>query len=258
MATHIRTTSRAPRANRSVTDFVSIVDPVPVTRRVRRRRLWVAGVLSSFLLALVATLSGPAGATVRAFATTPYREPVAGGVIVEHFRPPPTPYGAGNRGVDERVRALTPVVASAAGEVLFAGMVGGSLHVTVGHADGLRTSYSFLAVVLVHRGERVEQGTPLGLSAERVHFGVRDSFGAYLDPEALWAGHLGAHLVAGPEEGATGRTPGSNASAPPPALAQEAQILIRDVRGHRLGSQTERITALVLEFVAQSWRHRSP
>jgi len=254
MATFIRTTSREPRANRSV----PIVHPVTVTRRVRRRRLRLAGVLTASLLTLVATVSGPAGATVRAFATSAYREPVVGGVIVEHFHAPPTPYGAGNRGVDERVRALTPVVASAAGVVLFAGQVGGSLHVTVGHADGFRTSYSFLAAVVVHRGERVEQGTPLGLSAELVHFGVRDSFGAYLDPEALWAGRLGAHLVVGPEEGATDRTSRSSPEPPATAMADEARILVTAVSEHRFGSQTDRIAVLVLDFVAQRWRGRLP
>ncbi len=122
-------------------------------------------------------------------------------MIIDHFRPPLTPYGPGNRGVDEQVAPATPVVASADGEVLFAGEVAGQWHVTLRHGDGLRTTYSYLAVVAVKVGQHVTQGTVLGLSATLVHFGVRDPSGAYLDPEALWAGRLGAHLVPGPDDG---------------------------------------------------------
>ena len=46
----------------------------------------------------------------------------------------------------------TPVVASAAGQVVFAGPVAGTLHVTIVHPDGLRTTYSFLAAVAGARG----------------------------------------------------------------------------------------------------------
>ena len=78
-----------------------------------------------------------------------HRRRCAGAVIVDHFRPPPTPYGAGQPGPRRAHRARARrCVASAAGEVVFAGAVAGTLHVTVLHADGLRTSYSFLAAVL--------------------------------------------------------------------------------------------------------------
>src|SRR5450432_1023750 len=65
------------------------------------------------------------------------------GIITDHFRPPPTPYAAGNRGLDYATVPGTPIVASGAGTVVFAGQVGGTLHVTIAHPDGLRSSYSF-------------------------------------------------------------------------------------------------------------------
>jgi hypothetical protein len=132
---------------------------------------------------------------------TVYRPPVDG-PVVDPFRPPPGPYAAGNRGIDYATGPLGPVHASAAGEVLFAGSVGGTLHVTVRHADGLRTSYSFLASVAVHAGQRVQAGDVVGLSMGVVHFGVRDATGAYLDPAGLFAAARRAHLVPGGDDGA--------------------------------------------------------
>jgi hypothetical protein len=131
-----------------------------------------------------------------------YIPPVSPSVstIVDHFRPPPTPYSAGNRGIDYATVPGSIVVASAAGVVVFAGEVAGALHVTIRHADGLRTSYSFLARLLVAAGQEVAQGQPIGVTGSTFHFGVRDPAGDYLDPEALLRGTLGAHLVPGPGE----------------------------------------------------------
>jgi hypothetical protein len=105
--------------------------------------------------------------------------------IADPFRPPAGPYGAGNRGVEYRTEPGTPVRASAAGTISFAGAVGGALHVTVAHADGVRTSYSFLATAAVVAGQRVAQGDTLGTSGARLHFGARIG-DAYFDPAALF------------------------------------------------------------------------
>ena len=59
--------------------------------------------------------------------------------------------------------------------------------VVVLHDDGLRTSYSFLALVAVRRGDRVVQGQTVGTTQERFHFGVRAGE-AYLDPAQLFGG----------------------------------------------------------------------
>src|SRR4051812_42369634 len=82
-----------------------------------------------------------------------YQPPVDDAPITDPFRPPPEPWAAGNRGVDYGTEPGAPVRAAAAGEVVFAGPVGGSLHVVVLHEDGIRTSYSFLAEADVRRGQ---------------------------------------------------------------------------------------------------------
>ena len=106
-----------------------------------------------------------------------------------------------------------PVRAAADGEVIFAGPVGGALHVTVRHADGLRTSYSFLAAIDV-AGRRSGSGRAavVGWPSEVFHFGVRAPDGTYLDPELLCrAGRAsvpgGDDWCPGAEDGARRRSP---------------------------------------------------
>ncbi len=120
-----------------------------------------------------------------------YIKPMAG-PIIRHFEPPPTPYAAGHRGIDVAAPVGTDVLASAGGSVAFAGQVGGELFVSIDHADGLRTTYSFLSLVLVKAGATVAQGDRIALSgrghagseADHLHFGVRRG-DVYLDPEPL-------------------------------------------------------------------------
>ena len=123
--------------------------------------------------------------------------------IVDHFRLPPKPWMAGNRGIDYGTSAGAQIGAAAAGRVIFAGQVGGALHVTVEHADGLRTSYSFLASIAVSAGEQVRVGDVVGIAGGPFHFGVRAPDDTYLDPEALLAGALRprARLVPGTDQG---------------------------------------------------------
>ncbi len=117
-------------------------------------------------------------------AIVPYQPPVDA-PVVDVFRPPPSPFGAGNRGVDYRTAPDTPVGAAASGEVVFAGPVGGRLHVVVLHADGLRTSYSFLSAVTVRRGDRVFAGQQVGQAGPSLHFGARRGE-TYIDPLTLF------------------------------------------------------------------------
>jgi hypothetical protein len=107
--------------------------------------------------------------------------------VADPFRPPSTPYGPGNRGIEYATTPGAVVRASGAGTVLFAGPVGGALHVTVAHPDGLRTSYSFLAAAGVAAGQGVRQGDPVGTAGDRLHFGVRAG-DTYLDPASLFGG----------------------------------------------------------------------
>ena len=127
-----------------------------------------------------------------------YLPPVAA-EVVDPFRPPDTPYAPGNRGIDYAPEPGTPVSAAAEGTVAFAGQVGGALHVTVLHPDGIRTSYSFLQSLSVRRGDRVAQGQELARAGPRLHFGARLG-DDYLDPRLLLSeGRPRARLV--PDDG---------------------------------------------------------
>lgn len=106
--------------------------------------------------------------------------------VVDPFRPPADPFGPGNRGLEYGTDPGTEVRAAADGTVTFSGSVAGTRHVTVLHADGLRTSYSFLDRVDVVRGQRVRQGQVMGTTTGRLHLGARRGDG-YLDPAALFA-----------------------------------------------------------------------
>lgn len=144
------------------------------------------------LVALVAASPDRAGAGAPAAVT--YRPPVDA-PVVDPFRPADPNWKSGNRGLEYATTPGTPVAASAAGEVVFAGPVADGLHVVVLHDDGLRTSYSFLQLVAVKRGDRVAQGQTVGTTQARFHFGVRAG-DAYLDPAKLFGGGpVEVHLV---------------------------------------------------------------
>lgn len=115
--------------------------------------------------------------------------------IIDGFRPPDEVWQAGNRGIDFGTAAGDDVMAAAAGRVVFAGPVGGALHVTIEHSDGLRTTYSFLEEISVRRGEKVGVGDVVGTAGGAFHFGVRAPDGTYLDPVALLDGRLHPRVV---------------------------------------------------------------
>lgn len=162
-----------------------------------RRRVGHAAVIV-VVLAVSALLGAapPASADPGPAAVT-YTRPVPGPVL-DPFRLPSGPYGAGNRGVELATVPGDDVHAAAGGEVTFAGSVAGALHVVVLHADGLRTSYSFLASVRTRRGAVVAGGDVVGTAASSVHWGVRRGE-EYLDPLTLLDAGGGparrAHLV---------------------------------------------------------------
>jgi hypothetical protein len=165
-----------------------------VVLRCRADRMVSAALL--VLLPLVSLVIAAAPARARPV----YRPPVEG-TVTDPFRPPPHRFGPGNRGIDYAVTPLTPVRASAAGEVIFAGPVAGTLHVTIRHPDRLRTSYSFLASVTVTVGQVVGAGDEIGRTTDVFHFGVREPAGTYLDPALLFAEPARAHLVPGGDDG---------------------------------------------------------
>lgn len=116
-----------------------------------------------------------------------YRPPVDA-PLVDRFRPPARIGAPGNLGVDYATAPGTPVVSAAAGTVAFAGQVGGRRHVVVLHADGIRTTYAFLATTAVVRGQRLEAGAVVGTTGGNLHFGARAAGDAYVDPLVLLAG----------------------------------------------------------------------
>jgi len=106
----------------------------------------------------------------------------------------PTGRYSGHWGVDWGVPAGTAVRASGPGTVSFVGVVAGNLTVTVDHGGGLRTSYSYLAEVVVKRGDPVFDSTTLGSSGTghgfpALHFSVRVGH-TYLNPLPIIACRL--------------------------------------------------------------------
>lgn len=110
--------------------------------------------------------------------------------VLQGFRPPSDPWGAGNRGLDLAAADGDPVRAVADGTVTFAGSIGGAGVVVVDHGQ-VRTTYTPVAVV-VRAGERVARGSRLGTVAGRhcevqvcLHLGLLHG-ADYLDPALLF------------------------------------------------------------------------
>lgn len=149
---------------------------------------------------LVAVAFGPQ-AVAEPFGDGSYRPPVDA-PITDAFRPPEHAYGPGNRGIEYATEPGTEVRSIAAGEVTFAGQVGGTLHVTVLHVDGLRSTVSYLRSIAVRRGETVVVGQPLGTAAGRTHLGIRAG-DEYLDPAVLFAKTSGTVRLVPTDEAAS-------------------------------------------------------
>jgi len=134
-------------------------------------------------------LTAPASGADIAFGS--YRWPVTG-PVTRGFESPTSPYTAGHRGIDIAVPFGTPVVAAQSGTVAFAGKVAGSLFVSIDHADGIRTTYSWMSVIDVKKGQQLAAGSVIGATGvghpgstlAHLHFGARFS-GEYLDPMLL-------------------------------------------------------------------------
>jgi murein DD-endopeptidase MepM/ murein hydrolase activator NlpD len=118
--------------------------------------------------------------------------PVAPGLVVRPFDPPPQPWLAGHRGVDLAASAGAPVRVPRDGTVAFARMVAGRGVVTVVHAGGLRTTYEPVTPS-VTVGDELSAGATLGVLdaghpgcpvAACLHWGLRRG-PDYLDPMIL-------------------------------------------------------------------------
>lgn len=119
--------------------------------------------------------------------------PLRGEPPVKHaFDPPATNYGSGHRGADLVAESDQPVLAAAAGTVVYAGPLAGRGVISVQHEGGLRTTYEPVDPE-VATGEQVRQGQVIGSvtaghqgCSEQacLHWGVR-SGPDYLDPLIL-------------------------------------------------------------------------
>lgn len=158
-----------------------------------RSALAAVVVLFTMTGAVLGTGTAPAAARPEDAAGRRYRPPVDG-AVVDPFRPPEQDWLPGNRGIDYATIPGQSISAIGPGLVAFAGQVGGTLHVTVTHPDGLRSSYSFVAAVRVRVGDRVRGGDPVAVAGETFHLGVRRG-DRYLDPSSLWGRVVGGGAV---------------------------------------------------------------
>ena len=156
--------------------------------RRRRRAAWLL-LAPAVTMALAVTIP-PEAAAAAAHHERPVFRPPVDAPVTDPFRPPESPYGPGNRGVEYDTEPGDVVRAAASGTVVFAGAVAGTLHVTVDHGGGLVSSYSYLQRLSVRVGAAVDQGAVIGVAGERLHFSVRLE-GTYTDP----AGFIGVRRV---------------------------------------------------------------
>lgn len=123
--------------------------------------------------------AGPSVARCRPAWLAPVQAPV-----VDPFRPPSDPYGPGNRGLEYGTVPGQPVSAVAAGQVAFAGPVGGAPVVSIDHGGGLRSTYTRLVGTTARRGQIVAAGDVVATADAAFHLGaVVDR--RYIDPAIL-------------------------------------------------------------------------
>ncbi|MCB5169862.1 M23 family metallopeptidase [Streptomyces bambusae] len=110
--------------------------------------------------------------------------------VLRWWHPPPTPYGAGHRGVDLAAPAGTGVRAVGPGRVHYAGQVAGRGVLSLTLPGGLRTTYEPVRP-LVSDGEEVRAGQLVAVLAAGghcpescLHWGLL-SGDTYLDPLTL-------------------------------------------------------------------------
>lgn len=126
-----------------------------------------------------------------------YRAPLSPRpTVVRGFDNPAQRWLAGHRGVDLASTVGSPVLAAGAGVVRFAGTVGGKPTVSIGHPDGMITTYEPVEAT-VSEGAAVRGGEIIGTLlaghpecavAACLHWGARRGAGrtaAYVNPLAL-------------------------------------------------------------------------
>lgn len=131
-----------------------------------------------------------AAVAVLALLASAYVSPVTGlpeiGRVLRPADIPAQNWERGHRGVDLAIRPGEQVLAPAAGEVAFVGVVVGTPVISVVHPDGIRTTYQPVHP-WVEEGEAVTAGQPLGLMAgsEGLHWGALTGPDVYINPLSL-------------------------------------------------------------------------
>lgn len=110
------------------------------------------------------------------------------GTVVRPFAP--VGRYAGHWGIDIASPSGGSVVSVGAGTVSFSGSVAGRRSVTITHAGGVQTSYSYLASASVSRGQQVRRGERIGTAGQHggvpsFHLSLRID-GVYRDPMILF------------------------------------------------------------------------
>jgi murein DD-endopeptidase MepM/ murein hydrolase activator NlpD len=153
---------------------------------------FVAAPLLAAVLLVVAggpQASGAAAASVGAgSAPAVWTWPIAAPhPVARGYLAPPTPYGAGHRGIDIRAPAGAEVRAPADGVVHFAGFVVDRPVLSVQHAGGVLSSFEPVSTPL-HAGDVVHRGDVIGVvlaghcdPGPCLHLGARVD-GAYVNP----------------------------------------------------------------------------
>jgi hypothetical protein len=187
--------------------------------------------------------------------------------VLSPFRPPPQPWAAGNRGVDLATAAGAPVVAAAAGTVIYAGELAGRGVVSIDHGV-IRTTYEPVDAI-VGRGDHVTRGQLIGHvqavadgcgpPGRCLHWGAIGPAG-YADPLSLLSSPQGrirllplqlpvqAPLQPPAEGPARQRAAPATAQAAGPSGAAAARRTGSDVSG--VDANTIRTTARTLGVVA--------
>ena len=126
-----------------------------------------------------AAAATPTPAPTAAKSNAPLRWPVAAPRLTSAFG---TRWGKNHEGIDMAAPIGTPVLAAAAGDVIYAGdhVRGYGNMVVVKHSDNLVTVYAHNSLMLVHTGDRVTVGQEIARvgdtgrsTAPHLHFEVR-------------------------------------------------------------------------------------
>lgn len=187
----MRTPRRRPTRALALTAAVALLAPMTAS----------AAVATGASTALHDGLESPTSTTSVAGSPDPvpvpsgaFRWPVPGQPVLGRlFDPPSTRYGPGHRGVDLVAPAGSPVLAAGDGTVVFAGPLAGRGVVSIGHPDGLRTTYEPVTAMVtvgaaVHAGQQVgilEAGHRSCSAPACLHWGVRRGAETHLDPLRL-------------------------------------------------------------------------